>query len=202
MAALISVFVSLTLQRYNNRGICKKADRVFWCGWWTVGGQVSLQWQESFPQGYKETADRICDWDRTGKSESLGTKLCRGDDKQLWGNEDEERSQIARGGNNDQVEIHHQSWLLNTQPHNLQVCGGERRADPLKAGARHESAQSYTERETTAYLPKTMAQCVAQQLPHIFISLFCRSIFTHGHNSLLRLQLAFSKKIPDFCLIR
>lgn len=124
MAALISVFVSLTLQRYDNRGICKKADRVFWCGWWTVGGQVSLQWQESFPQGYNETADRICDWDRTGKSESLGTKLCRGGDKQLWGNEDEERSQIGHGGNNDQVEIHHQSWLLNTQPHNWKQLAG------------------------------------------------------------------------------
>lgn len=54
----------------------------------------------------------------------MGTKLCRGGDKQLWGNEDEERSQIAHGGNNDQVEIHHQSWLLNTQPHNWKQLAG------------------------------------------------------------------------------
>lgn len=128
------------------------------------------------------------------------------DDKQLWGNEDEERSQIVRGGNNDQVELHHQSWLLNTQPHNWKQPAGvwgvnaELTHSKLVPDMKVPRATQRGKQQPTS--PRPWLNVWHSSYHTFFISLFCRSIFTHGHNSLLSLQPAFSKKIPDFCLIR
>lgn len=76
---------------------------------------------------------------------------------------------------------------------NLQVCGGEHGADPLKAGARNESAQSYTEREE-GNNPKTMALMATQQLPHIFYFFILQKHFYTWAQQPAQIATSFQQK--------